>query len=87
LNAPGVWLSHEQLKKLTKKNPKKTLNKYLSRLGPLKIGPDAERTLLAYLEKGDGGAPANFRRDDLSVDKKVRGLVHLIMCLAEFQLN
>jgi hypothetical protein len=87
LNSPGVWLSHEQLKKLTKKNPKKTLKKYLSRLGPLKIDPDAERTLLEYLEKGDGGAPATFGRDDATIDKKVRGLVHLIMCLAEFQLN
>ncbi len=87
LNSPGVWLSHEQLKKMTKKNPKKTLKKLLSTLGPLKIGPEAERTLLDYLEKGDGGAAANFGRDDLTVDKKVRGLVHLIMCLAEFQLN
>jgi uncharacterized protein (DUF1800 family) len=87
LNAPGLWLSHEQLKKLTKKNPKKTLNKFLSRLGPLRIDPDAERALLDYLEKGDGGTTAKFGRDDLTIDKKVRGLVHLIMCLAEFQLN
>jgi hypothetical protein len=28
-----------------------------------------------------------FAPDDLSIDKKVRGLTHLVMCLAEFQLN
>jgi hypothetical protein len=40
-----------------------------------------------YLESDDQGNPIGFARDDLTMDKKVRGLIHLMMCLSEFQLN
>lgn len=86
-DAPGLWLSHEQLRSLTKKNSKKTVKKLLSALGPLDVGAQAIRTLRTYLESDDQGSPAGFTPDDLTIDKKVRGLVHLIMCLSEYQLN
>jgi uncharacterized protein (DUF1800 family) len=87
LNAPGVWMAHEQLKKLTKGNVKKTVNNFLSRLGPLSVDTATIKALRDYLQTADNGNPTTFVKDDLTVDKKVRGLVHLIMCLSEFQMN
>lgn len=87
LDAPGLWLSHERLRSLTKKNAKKTAKNFLSVLGPLDVGSATIRTLRTYLESDDRGNSVGFTRDDLTIDKKVRGLVHLIMCLSEYQLN
>ena len=87
LNSPGVWLSHEQLRKYTRGNAKKTVNSFLSVLGPLIVDPPTVKALRAYLQTGDDGSFAAFVNDDRVIDKKGRGLVHLIMCLSEFQLN
>jgi uncharacterized protein (DUF1800 family) len=87
LNAPGLWLSHEQLRSFAKKNSKKTVKKLLSTLGPLVVGEELVPALRGYLESDDQGQPVGFARDDVTLDKKVRGLIHLIMCLSEFQLN
>jgi uncharacterized protein (DUF1800 family) len=87
LDAPGVWLSHDQLKSFTKKTSKKSVKKFLSVLGPLNVDSQTVRSLKKYLETDDRGNAVVFVADDLTVDKKVRGLVHLIMCLSEFQLN
>jgi uncharacterized protein (DUF1800 family) len=83
---PGVFVTSEQLKSLTKASSKKTVKKFLARLGPLSVG-DALGTLRTYLETGDNGQPVTYVNDDATVDKKIRGLVHQIMCLPEFQLN
>jgi uncharacterized protein (DUF1800 family) len=87
LNAPGLWLSHEQLRSFAKKNSKKTVKRLLSTLGPLEVDGEVVGALRTYLESNDQGNPVGFALDDLAVDKKVRGLIHLIMCLSEFQLN
>jgi uncharacterized protein (DUF1800 family) len=87
LNAPGVWLPHEQLRKYTKANAKKTIKNFLSLLGPLTIDEQTNKALRDYLQTGDNGSEAIFVKDDPTIDKKIRGLVHLILCLAEFQLN
>jgi uncharacterized protein (DUF1800 family) len=87
LSAPGLWLSHEQLRKYAKANPKKTVKKLLSVLGPLNVDAKTLRALSDYLRTDDAGNIGAFTPDDLTIDKKVRGLVHLIMCLSEFQLN
>jgi uncharacterized protein (DUF1800 family) len=87
LNAPGLWLSADQLRSLTKRNTKKTVKKLLSVLGPLQVDAATIRSLRDYLEKDDQGNVVVFTKDDATIDKKVRGLVHLIMCLSEFQLN
>ena len=87
INAPGLWLSSEQLRSLTKGNTKKTVKKFLSVLGPLQVDGATIRSLRDYLEKDDRGNVVGFVKDDATIDKKVRGLVHLIMCLSEFQLN
>ena len=87
LNAPGLWLSHEQLRSLAKKTSKKTVRKLLSVLGPLEVDAETFATLRTYLESDDNGNAVGYVRDDPTLDKKARGLIHLIMCLSEFQLN
>jgi uncharacterized protein (DUF1800 family) len=83
---PGVFVTNDQLKSITKPSSKKTVKKFLARLGPLSVG-DAVGTLRTYLETGDNGQPVTFVNDDATIDKKIRGLVHQIMSLPEFQLN
>jgi uncharacterized protein (DUF1800 family) len=83
---PGVFVTNDQLKSITKPSSKKTVKRFLSRLGPLSVG-EALGTLRTYLETGDNGQPVTYVNDDATVDKKIRGLVHQIMCLPEFQLN
>ena len=84
---PGVWLSHSQLKKSSKKNARKTARKFLSLLSPLEVDTATENSLITYLETDHDGNRVEFKRTNDQVDEKVRGLVHLIMCLAEFQVN
>ena len=87
INATGLWLSEAQLRAFTKKNAKKTVKKLLSVLGPLDVDSKTVRTLRDYLETDDQGRSVEFAANDQTIDKKVRGLIHLIMCLSEFQLN
>ena len=83
---PGIFVTNAQLKSITKPASKKTVKKFLSRLGPLSVG-GALGTLRTYLETGDNGQHVDYVNDDATVDKKIRGLVHQIMCLPEYQLN
>ena len=83
---PGIFVTSDQLLSITKPSAKKTVKRFLTRLGPLSVGP-ALKTLRAYLETGDNGQPVTYVNDIATVDKKIRGLVHQIMSLPEFQLN
>jgi uncharacterized protein (DUF1800 family) len=85
--AAGLSVTTAQLKTHTKSKSKKTVKRFLSTLGPLDVGGDTRKTLQSYLEAGDNGQPVGFTDDDATIDKKVRGLVHQIICLPEFQLN
>jgi len=51
------------------------------------VGSATVRTLRNYLESDDQGNVGGFVPDDATIDKKMRGLVHLVMCLSEYQLN
>jgi uncharacterized protein (DUF1800 family) len=84
---PGIFVTADQLKSITKASPKKTVKRFVSRLGPLSISGETRKMLQSYLETGDNGQPVSYVNDDATVDKKIRGLVHQIMCLPEFQLN
>ena len=86
-NNPGIYVTNDQLMNISKPAAKKTVKKFLSRLGPLSVG-EGLGTLRKYLETGDNGQPAEFvNTNETVVDRKLRGLVHQIMCLPEFQLN
>jgi uncharacterized protein (DUF1800 family) len=84
---PGIYVTNDQLKKYAKSNSKKTAKKFLEVLGPLDVGKDVVLTLRNYLETNDVGQRVGYTKDDATIDKKVRGLVHQIMCLPEFQMN
>jgi len=86
-NNPGIYVTNDQLRSISKPAAKKTVKKFLSRLGPLSVG-ESLGTLRNYLETGDNGQPVEFvNTNETVVDRKLRGLVHQIMCLPEFQLN
>jgi hypothetical protein len=85
-NSPGLWLEHERLRRFTKASPKKTVKKFLSLMGPLTVSGETMSSLIAYLTTGDRGEAVQFVPDDFTIDKKIRGLVHQIMCLPEFQM-
>jgi uncharacterized protein (DUF1800 family) len=84
---PGIFITNDQLKKYTKSSSKKTVKKFLTVLGPLDTGNATVKTLKNYLETDDNGNAVGYTNNDATVDKKIRGLVHQIMCLPEFQLN
>jgi hypothetical protein len=86
-DAAGAFVSNEQLKKNTKSSSKKTVKKFLSALGPLKVSGDTIKELKSYLETNDQGAKVEWAATDQNIDKKVRGLVHQIMSLPEYQSN
>jgi uncharacterized protein (DUF1800 family) len=75
------------LKRYAKGNAGQTVTNFLNVLGPLSLDADTVAALVNYLETDDQGNPVTFVPNDATVDKKVRGLVHQIMCLSEFHLN
>ena len=87
ITVPGMWIPASALKKYTRRNTGKTIQKFLSLAGPLVIDDTAAGNLGNYLQTGPDGGAVPFKGDDASIDRKVRGLVHQIMCLPEFQLN
>ncbi|HEY6333484.1 MAG TPA: DUF1800 domain-containing protein [Blastocatellia bacterium] len=84
---PGASITNTALAAYVKPNAKKTLNNLLTALGPLTPANPAIKVLKHYMEAGDNGALETFTGDAASIDEKVRGVVHQIMCLPEFQLN
>ncbi|HMG33421.1 MAG TPA: DUF1800 domain-containing protein [Blastocatellia bacterium] len=84
---PGISLSLDQLKLYTKSSTKKTIKKFFEVLGPLSPGSGVRKKLQTYLTTADNGQPVDFTPDDATIDKKVRGLAHQVMCLPEFELN
>ncbi|HLG16096.1 MAG TPA: DUF1800 domain-containing protein [Blastocatellia bacterium] len=83
----GPWLTNDQLRAFTKSSSKKTVKKFLSVLGPLHPGNSVIKNLRNYLESDDQGNKVEWSVTDATIDKKIRGLVHQIMCLPEFGLN
>ena len=85
--SPGTRLSNDQLKKYTDPSPENTVRNFLSLLGPLTVDADTIRILSGYLQTDDDGRRVPWVVNDGNIDKLVRGLVFLIMCLPEFQMN
>ncbi|MBI3651855.1 MAG: DUF1800 domain-containing protein [Acidobacteria bacterium] len=83
----GAWITTEQLTAYTRANVKKTVGKFLDLLGPLEVESATVKELRRYLQTDDQGNSFTWAISDTNVDKKVRGLVHEIMCLPAFSLN
>ena len=75
--SPGVFVTTDQLRKYVKGNTKKTVNAFLSALN-VPVSKALRVPLQTYLTTGDTGQPIAYTTDDAYVDKKIRGLVHLI---------
>jgi uncharacterized protein (DUF1800 family) len=61
---------------------------FLTLLGPLDVGTAARARLVAYLYADDAGNPGtSFTPDAATIDKKVRGLLQIILSSPEYQLN
>ncbi len=86
-DAPGVWITNDQLKKLTEPTADATVRKFLSVLGPIDADAETISTLTNYLETDDQGNRVGFEVNETTINKSVRGLVHLLLCLQEFHLN
>lgn len=84
---PGIWVTHEQLEGFARANAKKTVKRLLSILGPLTVSTSTSQALREYLTTNEIGERVGFVPDDLTIDKKIRGLIHQVMCLPAFQMN
>lgn len=85
--AVGARVRSETLKPYVDASTEKTVRNFLDLLGPLPLGADTVRLLIDYLETDDDGTHITFAVNDQTIDKQVRGLVYLMMCLPEFQMN
>ena len=86
----GVFVTNDQLRSYASPDITETVQNFLSRLGPIKVNKETVRQLRYYLSMDNKGAitsGSGFTLNDRTVDKKLRGLARLIMCMPEFQLN
>ena len=66
---------------------KKLVDFFLELLGPIPLTNKQKKPLKDYLVKDDNGVKQTFVYDAALRDKKVRGLIHLIMALPEYHQN
>jgi uncharacterized protein (DUF1800 family) len=65
---------------------KKLVDHVLEVMGPIVLSKKEKKPLKTYVEVDDAGVKQPFKLDDATIDKKVRGLVHLVMTLPEYHL-
>lgn len=83
----GAAVTADQLRKYTDPSAEKTVQNFLRVLGPLGLDAEGSRALTDYLQTDDDGRRVAWVVNDDTIDERVRGLVFLIMCLPEFQMN
>jgi hypothetical protein len=69
------------------KTPAQLVDYFLKLLGLYDVDKDTKSSLQEYLQKNDNGSSGSFNLNDQTIDKKVRGLIHLILSLPDYQLN
>ncbi|HVF92520.1 MAG TPA: DUF1800 domain-containing protein [Blastocatellia bacterium] len=83
----GPTISDEIVRNLSAPTAAGTVEKLLSLLGPLEVDDETRRVLSDYLQTDDEGNRIGFVPDDDTLRKYVRGLLHMVLCMQEFQLN
>jgi uncharacterized protein (DUF1800 family) len=83
----GFWIPTDNLRGWTKGTTKKTVKVFLNLMGPVEVSPPTNKLLRKYLSMDDAGNQIEWVVNDSVIDKKVRGLIHQIMSLPEFQMN
>jgi len=58
---------------------------FINLLAQTPLGAASRQALIDYLKKADNGTLGNFTLDTLTKDKKVRGLIHLLLSCPEAQ--
>jgi uncharacterized protein (DUF1800 family) len=84
--AAGFHVTNERLGRYAKSSTKKTVKEFLKVLGPLKVDKKTLNALRDYLTASDQGRQIDWVVSDETIDKKIRGLVHQIMIMPEFQM-
>jgi hypothetical protein len=68
--------------------PEAVVDLFLKQLGLYDVANSTKKALKNYLlQKEDGSLATEFKLDDATIDKKVRGLIHLILALPDYQTN
>ncbi|MEW6731121.1 MAG: DUF1800 domain-containing protein [Acidobacteriota bacterium] len=63
------------------------VNFFLKALGIYDATSATKKQLKKYLTLNDDGSTGSFKLDDATIDKEIRGLIHLIISLPDYQLN
>lgn len=63
------------------------VNYYANLLGIYDLDPMTRKALKKYLKQNDDGSNGIFKFDSATVDKKIVGLLHLLMSTPDYQLN
>lgn len=63
------------------------VNHLLKLLGLYDVDAATKSELKKYLQRNDDGTKGTFKLNEESMDKEVRGLIHLILSLPDYQLN
>jgi uncharacterized protein (DUF1800 family) len=85
--AIGARVNSNALKPHCDPSAETTVTNFLQLLGPLQVSDETVNMLATYLQTDDDGSPLTWVVNDDTIDKQVRGLVYLIMCLPEYQTN
>ncbi|MCS6884189.1 MAG: DUF1800 domain-containing protein [Acidobacteriota bacterium] len=66
---------------------KQVVDYFLKLLGIYDADETTRNQLKKYLEQNDDGTKGKFTLNHETIDKKIRGLIHLILSLPDYQLN
>jgi hypothetical protein len=83
----GPFITTDELRRHVRPTAEETVRNFLFILGPLTVDEQTVERLTRYLETDERGNPRPFESDKATIDLKVRGLLHQILSLAEYQLN
>jgi hypothetical protein len=64
----------------------KVVDLFADRLNVADVPPSIRQAWIDYMNRDDAGNPVAWTNTSANVDKKVRGLVHLMLTSPEFQL-
>jgi uncharacterized protein (DUF1800 family) len=85
--SPLLGITSQRLKTFVRPTAEETVQSFLHALGPLTLDAESLQMLVNYLQTDDEGNAVEFKSSDETIDKTVRGLVYLILCMPEFQVN
>ncbi|HEY7544746.1 MAG TPA: DUF1800 domain-containing protein, partial [Blastocatellia bacterium] len=83
----GPFITADQLRRHVRPTAEETVRNFLFVLGPLDVDEETIARLVHYLETDERGNPRSFGSDDATINFKVRGLLHQVMSLPEYQMN